>query len=158
MQKLRDLKGMEGARIIFIPESNLAFEGSWLDDSLRRSGIPNVITMREDANRAGVRINKQFKEAMTYTLNQKFMNDEVYFHESFLTTSDQYTTDDMKKDMLLQYNNFSEVTRPSRDPLLPPKVFYTGKRDGFDDHVIATQINLHMRQRFFLSPDYKEFL
>jgi len=113
--------------------------------------------MKEDDNRAGVRINKDFKQVMTYTLNQKFIDNNVFFHESFLTTSDQYTTDEMKKDMLSQFKNFSEITRPNRDPLLPSRVYYSGKRDGFDDHVIATQINLCMRNRFFMSSNYEEF-
>lgn len=157
IQKLRNIEGFEAALIVFLPESNLAFEGLWIDDALKKSGVRNLITMKEDDNRAGVRINKEFKQVMAYTLNQKFMQENILFHESFLTTSDQYTTPEMKKDMISQFNNFSEITEPSKNPLLPSRVFYSGKRDGFDDHVIATQINLFMQTRFFTSQDYKDY-
>ncbi len=150
IQALRNLDILKGANVILIFESNLAFEGTWGAEAVLRSGIRDVCVMYEDDNRAGVRINKAFKKNMALALNYKLQDGDVAFYDKFVCTSEEYTVDTMKTDIINQLKNYSRILKPSNDIHKEPQEIYGGKEGyGFDDHVIALQINLIMFRRFF---------
>ncbi len=106
--------------------------------------------MREDDNRAGVRVNNPFKKILAMNLGDKLRDNLVYFHKNFLCIGDDYTNEDMKGEIIDQLLNFSRIIKPSKDIHRPPTEIYSGKSGhGFDDHVIALMLNLVMMGRFF---------
>lgn len=148
---------MQSSHIIFVPESNLAFEGIWLQQELHRSGLTDVCVMQEDENRAGVKINKEFKKIMAMSLNYKLLDKSVYFHRDFVCIGESNSPEDMKKEIIDQLRNYSRILVPSNDIHRPPTEKYGGKMGhGFDDHAIAIMLNLVMKNRFFISRERYE--
>lgn len=145
---------MEGTRIIFVPESNLAWEGIHVQHALHKANIPDVCSMIEDDNRAGVKINNNSKKLMTLAFNTKLLERSVYFHKDFKCIGEDNTPEDMKQEIIIQLRNFSRILTPSRDIHKPPKETYGGKSGhGYDDHVIAVVLNHVMKNRFFNTPE-----
>ena len=154
IQAVRRIDGLQSARIIFVPESNLAFEGIWLEQELHRSGLKSVCVMREDENRAGVRINKEYKKMMAMSLNYKLLDRSIYFHRDFACIGDDNSSDEMQREIIDQLRNYSRILVPSRDVHKPPDERYGGKMGhGFDDHAIALMLNLVMSRRFYSTPE-----
>lgn len=82
------MNGLENAKIVFIPESNLAWEGTHQSKLLKKSGVrAKVITMYEDGNRAGIRTNADLKRAMALSLKKKINKSIVKFHKDFFSVS-----------------------------------------------------------------------
>ncbi len=150
IQNIRKINGLSSANIIFIPESNLAFEGIWTQQELYRSGLSGICVMCEDDNRAGVRVNKEFKKLMAMALNYKMMEGGVYFHKDFVCIGEDNTVDEMKTEIIEQLLNYSRILKPSNDIHKPQTETYGGKMGhGFDDHAIALMLNLIMKNRFY---------
>lgn len=159
IQGLRRLPGAESARIIFVPESNLAFEGIWASMEISRSGLQEICIMREDENRAGVKINREFKKIMAMGLNYKLIDACVLIHRDMVCTDDNNTPEAMKAELKTQLMNYSRIIHPSKDPHKAPAESYGGKRGhGFDDNAIALMLNIVMRQRFLMRKEkYREW-
>jgi hypothetical protein len=160
MQELRKrIPGMRAARIVFIPESNLAFEGTHQANAIKKSGLKNVCIMREDDNRAGVRTNESFKKTMAIAFKEKLTKRKVFFNDNMVTLSPKVTPDDLKKELMNELTNYTRIIKESRDVYVPPKELYSGKNGyGFDDMVIALTMNLVMKRRFYAnSKDYGKF-
>ncbi len=143
--------GLRYARQVVIPESNLAFEGSWLMQDIHRSGAPNVCIMMEDDNRAGVRVNHALKKQMAQALGGRLRRREVCFRKDFVCIGESYPPEEMKEEIVKQLLNYSCNTRRSKNNKHAPLVeTYGGKGGyGFDDHVIALMINVIMQIHFF---------
>ena len=154
IQYLKKIPGLSGARFIFTPESNLAWEGIWTQTELYRAGLQDICVMVEDDNRAGVKINKEFKKLMAMGLNYKFLEKSVYFYKDFLCIGENNCAEDMKKEIIEQLLNYSRILKQSNDIHKPPVEIYGGKQGhGFDDHAIAIMINLVMKNRFFTNSE-----
>lgn len=150
IQNIRKISGLNSAHIVFIPESNLAFEGIWAQQELYRSGLKDICVMHEDDNRAGVRINKEFKKMMAMALNYKMLDGSVYLHKDFICIGEDNTVEKMQDELIDQLLNYSRILKPSNDIHKPPIESYGGKMGhGFDDHAIALMLNLVMYRRFF---------
>ena len=150
IQAVRRIDGLQSAHIVFIPESNLAFEGIWIQQELHRSGLRDVCIMREDENRAGVRVNKEYKKIMAMSLNYKLLDQSIYFHRDFACIGEDNTIDKMQSEIIDQLRNYSRILVPSKDVHKAPDERYGGKTGhGFDDHAIALMLNLLMSRRFF---------
>ena len=104
--------------------------------------------MKEDENRAGVKINNQFKKLMKIGLETKLNEKSVYFYNNFITIG-ELSADEMKEEIIQQLLNYSRILKPSNDPHKAPTEIYGGKSGhGYDDHVIALQLNYVMKNRF----------
>jgi hypothetical protein len=146
------------ANIIFIPESNLAFEGMHLERTLRKAGIKNACVMKEDDNRAGVKINGPFKKLMAWALNAKLGEKSMYVYEKFLVIAEESNRDKMISEVESQLLNYSRIIKPSNVAHKAPTEIYNGKSGyGYDDLVIALQLNLIMKNRFYTSTDYAKW-
>ena len=154
--EIKKISYLETSNIIVVPESNLAFEGIWIAQELYRSGLfdKQLCVMKEDENRAGVKINNQFKKLMKMGLETKLNEKSVYFYNKFSTIG-ELSADEMKEEMIQQLLNYSRILKPSNDIHRPPTEIYSGKSGhGYDDHVIALQLNYVMKNRFHDSEKY----
>lgn len=157
IQRVKRFKGFEGAKVVFIPESNYAFEGTHQRDAIQNSGLDAVV-MYEDDNRAGVRTNNELKKLMAYEFKYKLHKKNIKIHEDFFTLSENYTVEKMKGEIYDQAYNYSRILLPSKSPHIPPKEIFGGKTGfGYDDLMIALQLNPLMEKRFFDSIKYKRF-
>ncbi len=157
IQAVKKIDGLTSAHIIFIPESNLAFEGIHLEQELYRSNIQGICIMREDDNRAGVRVNREFKKVMALQLRYKLMDKSVYLHQDFVCIGTDNDAESMIKEIIDQLLNYTRIMKPSNDVHKAPTESYGGKMGhGFDDHAIALMLNLVMKNRFFLKEEQYE--
>jgi hypothetical protein len=149
MHNIRKIEGFGGAKMVIVPESNLGFEAIWVQHEVNRSGIGDICVMREDDNRAGVRVNNQFKHLMAQSLNAKIREGSIYFHEKFLCIGDSQNPESMRNEIVQQLLGYSRIVKPSNNKYGRPTETYCGKAGGgYDDHAIALQLNLVMHRRF----------
>lgn len=139
---------------MFVPESNLAYEGIRLSDDIKRSGLKNVCVMKEDDNRAGVRTNNDLKKGMAISFQKILNKGMVRFHQHFVCLTEnsgvKMTTEEMKDEIINQLIDFKRIIKPSKDPYKPATELFSGKRGcGYDDLTIATILNPVMQRRFF---------
>lgn len=152
---LRKIQAFQSSRLVFVPESNLAFEGMWLQQELQRTGLGNVCVMMEDENRAGVKINRDFKKVMAMSLNYKLLENSIYFSHNFMCCGEDNSAEEMRHEILLQLRNYCRILTPGRNVHKPPGESYGGKRGhGYDDHAIALMLNLVMSRRFMADSKY----
>lgn len=156
LQNLIRIEGFGAAKLVFIPESNLGFEASWLAHEIRRSNLGNVCIMEEDQNRAGIKMNRDIKKHMCAMFQEKANLEDIKFHKDFICIGDNNSPGNMKTEIINQLLNYSRILEYSKNKRVAPKETYGGKRGyGFDDHAIALQINLLMKNVFLTKDKYK---
>ena len=149
------IKGFEAAKIIFIPESNLGFEGTWAAHEIRRSGLRNICIMDEDNNRAVVRLNRPLKISMCKVFKEKLNLDQIFFHRSFFCIGDGNSPESIMNEIVNQLLNYTRRLTYSKDRKIAPKETYGGKQGhGFGDHAIAIQLNLVLKIIFYIKDKY----
>lgn len=138
----RNIPGASDARIIIIPESNLATEHMWAMREVHNSGLGDICVMREDHNRVGVRTNKELKHAMAMALNQKIIRRNIHILDDFVCVGDGNSTEDMTDKLVEQLSSYSRIVKPPRDKHHGnPIVSYSGKQGyGHDDLAISVQL------------------
>ena len=153
------MPGFESATIVFVPESNLAFEGYHQANRLRKTGVSNLCIMEEDDNRPGIRTDHKLKKAMSTALRDKIVKGHLRFHRSFVVTHADCSQAKVLKQMYDELDGFSIILKPSKtDPHAEPKELYTGKQGhGTDDLAIALQLNLVAMRRFKNSDKYADW-
>ncbi len=150
IQAVRKIPGLGGSHLVFVPESNLAFEGMWIEDSIKRTRLDNICTMKEDDNRAGVRTNSAMKKLMALSLSSLLNAHRVFFHRDFVSVGDAHTSGSMREAIVEQLASYSRIIRPSTDIHRPSTETYGGKLGhGFDDLAIALMLNPIMERRFW---------
>ncbi len=137
--------------MVLVPESNLAFEGLWMQQELYRSRARDICVVEEDDNRAGIRTNLVVKKAMTMALDGVLRENNVYMHRDFVCIGEANSVSDMQAEIVKQLLNYSRNVRPARhNKHAAVTETYGGKSGyGFDDHVIALSMNIIMKGRFF---------
>lgn len=143
---VRSLRGLSLAKIVFCPESNLAWEGKRIAGDLARKRIPNVFVLKEDKNRVGVRTTDVLKKEMVVSFNRLLIENRVRFHPRMICTSiteQENLTPDKMRDMLIkQLGQYTRELRINKkDPSKPPTEVFSGKMAGPDDHCIALQLS-----------------
>lgn len=158
IQKLRQVPGLESAIIVFVPESNLAFEGTHQSNVILNSGLSNVCIMREDDNRAGVRMDNSLKKAMATAFKYKLNKGKVRFLYDFVSLGEKKVYDDVRNEIVEELVYYTRIVKPSKDPFEQPKEIFSGKKGyGTDDLAIAIMLNLIMERRFYASDKYKKW-
>ena len=162
---LRRVKGLENAKQIFISESMTGFDAQNIQRELLSKGITNrhICMMEEDKDRTGIKINHTLKAEFGQALRHALDSRTIRFHRDFVCCADsspedfdseKMTPESMMEEIITQLLNYSLKSIPSKDLNKPPSEFWGGKQGyGFDDHVIALQLNKAMRQRFWSKPE-----
>lgn len=153
---MRSIDGLQTAKIVFCPESNLGSEGKRIAADLGRAKIRNCFCLMEDTKgNEGVRMTDEFKKAMYLSMNALLLYRRVRWHPMMKSVSDdeKYSAPRMRKlliDELCGYQR--QLVYSKNDPLAPPKERFTGKIGGVacDDHCIALQI-LYKSMEFWCS-------
>ena len=147
------IPGAANAKVVFIPESNLAFEALWVTDEMRRAGLGDFWrVIIEDANRAGVKTSRQLKHLMVLNMNSRIARGRVRRVSNFVSIGDSdKTPEEMQEKILVQVKEFMRKVKPPRDPHHgTPTVSYSGKDGhGKDDLCMAFLLLDMMRNRFF---------
>ena len=153
---LKSLPFLVSALVVFIPESNLAWEGVYRSKHLKKVFGNSLIVMKEDHNSVGVRMNFNLKKAISISLKEKLSKKHIKLYKDIVSLSESQvlpngaTPRKIKDQLVDQLLNYCRIIRPSRDPLKPPIELYSGKSGhGFDDMVIATMLNLVMKRIFW---------
>jgi hypothetical protein len=150
IQAVRKIPGLQSSHVVLVPESNLAFEGMWIEQEVKRTRLDNICTMKEDDNRAGVRTNNAMKKLMAMSLASLLNASRVCFHGEFVSVGDMHTPGAMREAIVEQVASYSRIIRPSTDIHRPPTETYGGKLGhGFDDLAIALMLNPVMERRFW---------
>lgn len=150
LNAVRSLEDFKYSTIIFIPESNYAFEGTHLARSIRMAGFKNACIMKEDDNRPGFRTDQKNKKEMALSLKVKLMEKGIYIYQHFVCTAEGVSNEKMLDELQNELLNYSRIIKPSNVKYKKPTEIYSGKQDyGFDDLVIALQLNLIMKNRFY---------
>lgn len=147
---IRALPGFEHATIVFIPESNLAFEAERHESALRRAGVERVVTVDSDENRAGFRTTNDTKKMLSILFNGALVDRRVSWYERFVSVASEQSAAEMRELIIKELRNYTRILKPVADPYAPPKEAYSGKiGGGCDDHCIAVQINVGGKNLFF---------
>lgn len=164
IEKLRSIPNYRNSTIVFVPESNYAFEGYRLALELKRQAtnndvsLSNICIMDEDDCRPGIRTSDNLKALMAITTRMRLEAKAIRFHKSFFTCDEDKNEVQLKKDFCDQLKNYCEITIPNKDPFQAPRIKYSGKGGyGSDDSVIAIGINILMHGRFLQSPKYEKY-
>lgn len=144
IRAVRRIKGLQGAKIVFAPESNLGSEGIWIANELGNQGVRNCFCLMEDARgNEGVRMDESFKKEMYMSTNALLNYHLVRWHPMMASVSEdeKLSAPAMRKliiDELCGYQR--QLVFSKTDPYAQPKERFTGKLTGGDDHSIAFQI------------------
>jgi hypothetical protein len=150
----KNIPHLSHAKCIFIPESNLAFEGVHADHNLRRVGMPELITMYEDDQKAGIRTNRELKKMMALALGNMLVQERVCFYSDFFVLGTSWVPETMKTEIITQLENYTRVIKPAKSLDQDPIETFHGKWGGkSDDLAIALQLNFIMKNRFFAKED-----
>jgi hypothetical protein len=156
---------LRSSTVVFIPESNLAWEGQHQSKHLKKEFGNSLVVMKEDHNRVGVRMDANIKKVISISLKEKLSKSHIKLYKDLVSLSETQVlpngeTPRMIKGQLVdQLLNFCRIIRPSRDPLKAPTELYSGKSGyGYDDMVIATMLNLFMKRVFWEKQrEYKDY-
>jgi hypothetical protein len=161
MNAVRKLRGLEGSRIVFCPESNLAFEGKRIVQDLARERALNVYCIREDKKQEGIRMTEALKKEMAISMGALLLQRKIRFHRQMVCVSngpndrETHTPSSMRKLIIDQLNSYQRELVPSKTNIyLPPKERYSGKRSGCDDHAIALQICWKSKERWDCNKEF----
>lgn len=150
LDTIREMDDFKHSTIVFIPESNYAFEGTHLARTIRLAGIKDICVMKEDDNRPGFRTDHKNKKEMALSLNVKLREKGIYIYQYFICVAEDVSTEKMLEEIESELLNYSRIFKPSKVKYKGPTEIYSGKQDyGFDDLVIALQLNLIMKNRFY---------
>lgn len=167
IRTVRRLPGLTMAKIVVCIESNLAYEAqrqsAMLQKAAAEAQIPQVIIMHEDESHgrvnAGFRTTEDSKKAMALLADEKLCQRRIQFHKNFVYVStdpqDKLDADSYKKELVKQLEDYKRIIIPSKNPYIPSKELYSGKRGcGTDDDAIAFQLNLMLWDKFHRDRKY----
>ena len=153
MNALKRIEGLECARHVVVPESNLAWEGTHQMLEMRRRKMDEHIVMHEDHDRAGIRTDHNLKKAMALCLADKLLNDAIYFHRQLACVGESHTRGSVSERLCEQLCAYKRETFPAKHVADAPRERYHGKIGGMvDDLCIAIQLNPICKNRFFGKP------
>lgn len=161
---VRSIPGLQTAKIVFCPESNLGSEGKRFAQDLSREGVRNCFCLMEDVRgNEGVRMTDEFKKEMWMSTNALLLYRRIRWHQCMVSISDdeKFSAPRMRKliiDELCGYQR--QLIYSKSDPLAPPKERFTGKIGGVacDDHCIALQIAYKAMEFWTAKPDFYQKL
>jgi hypothetical protein len=165
LKHILSLEPFKSARIVFTPESNLAFIGAELTEVIKSDAYlkDKVIIMREcKGDRPGIWVDNSMKKELAAAYGRKIEKRKIKQYKHFFTLTEsptaKITAQDLWDEIFHQNECYSKILKPSNDIHAQPKEFYGGKMGhGFDDLVIAQQINNLSKKRFYTSEKYKKY-
>ena len=157
---VRSIDGLQTAKIVFSPESNLGSEGKRIAQDLSRAGVKNCYCLMEDVRgNEGVRMTEEFKKEMYLSMNALLLYRRVRWHPMMKSVSDdeKFSAPRMRKLIIDEMCGYQRQLVYSKvDPLAPPKERFTGKIGGVacDDHCITMQICFKSMEFWTSKPDF----
>jgi len=147
IKAVRNLPGLSGAKVIFVPESNTGFESQHYCKGIIDNEIPHVYLMDEDKKHVGMRTDNKAKKQMAILFNHALRARVVRFHPLLVTTDANETSSNMKKVLIDQVSNFKRKIKVRKvsgedDGELRYTEIYSGKFGGRkDDQAMGALIN-----------------
>jgi hypothetical protein len=160
IRAVRRLPGLQTAKVVFCPESNLGSEGKRIAQDLSREQIRNCWCLMEDVRgNEGVRMTEEFKKEMYLTTNALLLYRRIRWHPLMTSVSEdeKHGPQAMRKLIIDEVCGYQrQLIYSKTDPLAPPKERFTGKIGGTscDDHCIALQICYKAMEFWRSKPDF----
>lgn len=160
IKNVRKLRGLESARVVFCPESNLAHEGKRIAQDLARERVRNVWCIMEDGKRQeGVRMSESFKKECAISFSALLLQHRVQFHPRMVCISrgeyENYSPQSMRTLLIDEIAAYKRELRLNKTtPGAPAKEFFSGKLGGCDDHCIAVQLCYKAVEIWSANPDF----
>ena len=92
--RINEIPKFKGSTKIFIPESNLANEGSHMANMIKKR--PDVRTYWEKETKIGVHKSHSVTDDYQYMFDSKLKNNSMFFDDEFFTTSKGKTVESVK--------------------------------------------------------------
>lgn len=149
LRAVRSISGLQTARIVFCPESNLASEGKRITADLARAGVDECYVLREDVRgNEGVRTTEHLKKDMWISFNRLLNERQVRWHPHLACVgsplndemNERYDAQKMRAMVIDELLAYQHIIEPNKDPDKPPHEKFSGKLSGCDDHCIAVQL------------------
>lgn len=142
----KNLPGLSGADIIFVPESNSEFASQSYCLAIISEQIPRVYLMDEDKKHVGMRSTNSSKICMANLMRNLLQAKMVKFHPFFVSSSEEPGAEALKKLIVQQLGDYKRQvkTRHSHndDGVSNYTEIYSGKHGGrHDDHAVGMQLN-----------------
>lgn len=157
---IRKVPGLQNSLIVIIPESNLGWEAQRHEQDIKKSGLKNIIFIKEDGNHGGTgyRMDKNNKNAMGMAFKSKLESEKVVFHKNFICIDEENSPAAMKDEIVKQCGNYSRKIVIPNDVNKRPEIFWGGKSGyGYDDNCICVQALLLYKRVFLTSEKYSCF-
>ena len=155
---MRSIEGLQTAFIVFVLESNLAYESQHITNMLYTKGIPRWALLKEGAGgSAGWLTTAPRKEEMCLNLRGYLTGRKISMYENFVSThNDVPTTLSMLKSEL---KNYCVIVEAPNTPFGKVKKTYGGKiGNRQDDLCIAMQLALIGMEYLYKSDKYRKLL
>ena len=122
---------------VFVPENNLANEGSWMWNLVKNR--PNIRCYWQKDDRPGVHKGPHMGEIYQMFLNIKLKNNSIYFDEELFTTTPGQTVQSIKGSLREQLERYRFEFDEAKTFFGKAKQTVTGKQGvgGQDDLAIA---------------------
>lgn len=157
IQKVRAIKNLESATLVFCLESNLAYEAQHLIHCVQQNGIKKWCALTEGANQTlGWLTTNERKESMTFQVRDALAVGSIVFSDEFFSNS--HGIREIKQQLQDELRNFCILVEPSKTPFGKTKKTYSGKVGGRnDDMVIALQLAVTGVRTFYSQDRYRAF-
>ena len=123
--KVRTIKNLESATLVFCFESNLAFESQHLIHAIQEAGVKKWVALTEGANNTlGWLTTNERKESMMFNLRDALAVGSIHFSNEFFCLSQGVR--EMKQQLEDELRNYCVLVEPSKTPFGKTKKWPTG--------------------------------
>jgi hypothetical protein len=160
VNECRKYSALKNARVIIMPEANIASQILNLQTTLRKEGATEPVFMTEDKASAsalqrdlpGSITTRKRKRDMIDLLQTKYLKPgNIGFFFQFITSSDLTRLDDIKAEVIKEMRSFEKKKKLkiNNEGEAVHEIFYNGKSNGEDDYVIAAAMGVYWKEVFF---------
>ena len=156
IEKIRSDERFSNSKAIIIVENNMGLEASHIANMLEVN-ISNYLLMDEKDNSThrGFRTTNQMKTMAVENIRERILENSlrIVSDNIFVCLSSSKTK--VLEKFWRQIHDFAEVVKEYETK--KPKKFYSGKKSGKDDLVLALMLTVHWSGFYYKSPKYSHF-
>ena len=154
---IRTIPGLEDATIVFVLESNLAFESQHIIHALNEGKVKKWLALSEGASGGvGWLTTHERKESMCFQLRESLNIGNIGLSKHFVSNS--LGKQEMLQVISEEMRNFCILVEPPKTAFGKVKKTYSGKIGGRNDDVIITmQLAIAGMRVFYQSEKYNKF-
>ena len=154
---LRGIPIFAPCKVVFVFESNLAFESQHLLHAVEQAGIKNWVSLSEgQQGTLGWLTTNERKEQMCLLLREALTVGKIALSEHFFSI--EMTKLEARNRLEDEIGSYCVVTEAAKTTFGKVRKTYTGKLYGKqDDRCVAVQLAVIGQSKFFQDPKYRNF-